>query len=162
MRGISRLAEELLASEEGLCSMVLFSRTFWAITSHVGWESAATLFCLLIMFMFPKSAMEGLSPVGCSHFFYGSTAPSGPGSAHCRGFTITLRYSTLGRTPLDVWMARRRDFYLTTHNNPKGIQTDNPSQWAAENPRLRRRGNRGRRVHIVRSWIILCSQPQAC
>ena len=69
MRGISRLAEELLASEEGLCSMVLFSRTFWAITSHVGWESAATLFCLLIMFMFPKSAMEGLSPVGCSHFF---------------------------------------------------------------------------------------------
>jgi hypothetical protein len=33
-----------------------------------------------------------------------------------RGFTITLRHTTLGRTPLDEWSARRRDLYLTTHN----------------------------------------------
>jgi hypothetical protein len=32
-----------------------------------------------------------------------------------RGFTITLRHTTLGRTPLDEWPARRRD-HLTTHN----------------------------------------------
>jgi hypothetical protein len=33
-----------------------------------------------------------------------------------RGFTITLRHTTLGRTPLDEWPARRRDLYLTTYN----------------------------------------------
>jgi len=27
--------------------------------------------------------------------------PIGPGPPHCRGFTITLRHTTLGRTPLD-------------------------------------------------------------
>ena len=29
----------------------------------------------------------------------------------------TQRRSTLGRTPLDEWSARRKDLYLTTHNN---------------------------------------------
>jgi hypothetical protein len=33
-----------------------------------------------------------------------------------RGFTITLRHTTVGRTPLDEWSARRTDLYLTTHN----------------------------------------------
>jgi hypothetical protein len=28
----------------------------------------------------------------------------------------TQRRTTLGRTPLDEWSARRRDLYLTTHN----------------------------------------------
>jgi hypothetical protein len=38
-----------------------------------------------------------------------------PGS-HYRGFTVTLRHTTFGRTPLDEWSARRWDLYLTTHN----------------------------------------------
>jgi len=29
----------------------------------------------------------------------------------------TQRRTTVGRTPLDEWSARRRDLYLTTHNN---------------------------------------------
>jgi hypothetical protein len=33
-----------------------------------------------------------------------------------RGFTITLRHTTLGRSPLDERQARRRDLYLTPHN----------------------------------------------
>jgi hypothetical protein len=33
--------------------------------------------------------------------FRGSTAPSAPGPPHCRGFTITLRHTILGRSPLD-------------------------------------------------------------
>jgi hypothetical protein len=33
-----------------------------------------------------------------------------------RGFTIKLRHTTLGRTPLDEGPARHRDLYLTTHN----------------------------------------------
>jgi hypothetical protein len=41
--------------------------------------------------------------------------PSGPGPPHYRGFTITLRQATVGRTPLDGWSARSRDLYLTTH-----------------------------------------------
>ena len=34
-------------------------------------------------------------------FPHGATAPRGPGPSHYRGFTITLRHTTLGRTPLD-------------------------------------------------------------
>jgi hypothetical protein len=45
----------------------------------------------------------------------GATAPTGPGPPHYPGFTITLRHTTLGRTPLDEGPARRRDLYLTTH-----------------------------------------------
>jgi len=41
---------------------------------------------------------------------------SGPRPPHCRGFMITLRHTTVGRTPLEKWSARRRDLYLTTHN----------------------------------------------
>jgi len=39
-----------------------------------------------------------------------------PESPHYRGFTITLRHTTVGRTPLDEWSAQRRDLYLTTRN----------------------------------------------
>ena len=49
-------------------------------------------------------------------FPHGTTAPSRPGPPHYRGFTITFRHTTLGRTPLDEWPARRTDLYLTTHN----------------------------------------------
>jgi len=42
--------------------------------------------------------------------------PSGSRPPHYRGFTITLRHTTVGRTPLDKWPARNRDLFLTTHN----------------------------------------------
>jgi hypothetical protein len=77
-------------------------------------------------------------------FSNGPTAPTGPGP-HYRGFTITLRHTTLGWTPLDEWSARRRDLYLTTHNThkrqtsmpPGGIRTRNPRKRTAADPRLR-------------------------
>jgi hypothetical protein len=47
--------------------------------------------------------------------FQDTRAPSGPGSPHYRVFTITLRHTTLSKTPLDKWPARHRDLYLTTH-----------------------------------------------
>jgi len=50
---------------------------------------------------------------------HGTTALSGPGPPYYRGFTITLGHTTLGRTALDEWSARRRDPYLTTHNTHK-------------------------------------------
>ena len=57
---------------------------------------------------------------------YGATAHIGPRPPHCRGFTITLRHTTLGRVPLDEWSARRRDLYLTTQNSQKR-QTSMPA-----------------------------------
>ena len=39
---------------------------------------------------------------------------SGSGPPHFRGFAITLRHITLGRTPLDEWSARGRDLWQHT------------------------------------------------
>jgi len=50
------------------------------------------------------------------NYFYSSTASSGPRPSHYWVFKITLRHTTLGRTALDEWPARRTDLYLTTHN----------------------------------------------
>ena len=85
----------------------------------------------------------------CVCVFHGSTAPIGPGLPHYRGFTITLRHTTLGRIPLDAWSAHRRDLHLTTHSIHKrqnlhargGIRTRNASKRAAANPRLRPSGH---------------------
>jgi len=45
--------------------------------------------------------------VNTDFFYHDATAPSGPRSPHYQGFTITLRHTTLGRTPLDECSARR-------------------------------------------------------
>jgi hypothetical protein len=44
--------------------------------------------------------------------------PSGSWPTPSRGFFLdhTQRHSTVGKTPLDEWSARRRDLYLPTHN----------------------------------------------
>jgi hypothetical protein len=46
----------------------------------------------------------------------GRQPPSRIGPHHCRDFTIILRHTTLGRTSVDEWSARRRVVYLVTHN----------------------------------------------
>ena len=63
----------------------------------------------------------------CLFFYHGATIPNGPRLPHCRGFTITLRHITLGRTPLDEWSARRRDIYLTTHNSHNRLTSMPPA-----------------------------------
>jgi hypothetical protein len=81
--------------------------------------------------------------------FHGAAAPSGPGPSHYRGFTITLRHTTLRRTPLDQWSARRRDLYLTIHNTHKRQTSMPPARLEptiaatvrAPNPRLTPRGH---------------------
>jgi hypothetical protein len=42
-------------------------------------------------------------------FFHGTAARMWPRPPHCRGYTITFRHTTLGKTPLDGWSARHRD-----------------------------------------------------
>jgi len=49
-------------------------------------------------------------------FYHGATTPSGPRPAQYQGSTITPGQTTLGRTLLDEWSARRRDLYQTTYN----------------------------------------------
>jgi hypothetical protein len=71
----------------------------------------------------------------------------------------SLKHTTVGRTPLDEGLARRRDFYLTIHNThnrqtfmpPTGwIRTCNPNRRAAADPRLRPRGHLDRPLNITR------------
>jgi hypothetical protein len=59
-------------------------------------------------------------------FFHGATAPNGPGPPHFIEASRSHSDTTLGRTPLDEWPARRRDLCLTTHNTHKR-QTSMPS-----------------------------------
>jgi hypothetical protein len=42
--------------------------------------------------------------------------PSAPRPPHYRGFKITVRHTTLGRTPLGVWSVPRRLLHSTTYN----------------------------------------------
>jgi hypothetical protein len=59
-------------------------------------------------------------------YFHCAATPIWPEPPHYRGFTITHRRTTVGRIPLDEWSARRRDFYVKTHNIHKK-QTSIPS-----------------------------------
>jgi hypothetical protein len=81
-----------------------------------------------------------------SFFSHGTATPSGQRPPHCRRFTITLRHTTLGRTPLDEGSARRRDLYVTTYNTHKRqtsvtygrIRKHNVSKRATADPLLDR------------------------
>ena len=52
--------------------------------------------------------------------FFVTSQPQEPRPPGFRGFEITLRQITLGKTPLDKRSVRRRGLYLTTHNTHKG------------------------------------------
>jgi hypothetical protein len=58
---------------------------------------------------------------------HGATAPSELAPPHYRSFTITLRHTTLGRTPLDELSAQCRDLYLTTRNTHKRHTSTTPA-----------------------------------
>ena len=79
-------------------------------------------------------------------FFPRPNSPQWSRVPHFRGFTITLRHTTLCKTSLDEWSTRRRDLYLTTHNthvrhrSPDGIRTRNPSKRAVADPHFRPHG----------------------
>jgi hypothetical protein len=73
----------------------------------------------LILSHFIASTKLHFNIIFLSFFFHGATASIGPWPPHYRGFTITLRYTTLGMTPLEKWSAPRRDLCLTTLINLK-------------------------------------------
>ena len=76
-------------------------------------------------------------------FFRDATAHCGPGPPHYRGFTITLRQTTFGRTPPDELSARRRYLYLTRHNthNRQTSILHCPVMRVVANTGLRRHGH---------------------
>ena len=81
----------------------------------------------------PQCSLERIPSTSWSGHFIFSVAqqpPSGPRPPHWRGFTITLRHTTLGQTPLEEWLARRTDLY------PKSTQqTDrHPRLWRDSKP----------------------------
>jgi hypothetical protein len=49
-------------------------------------------------------------------FFWLNSPPVGQGLLIIQDSRSYSRHITLGRTPLDEWLTRRRDLYLTTHN----------------------------------------------
>jgi hypothetical protein len=80
-------------------------------------------------------------------FFHGSTVPRGPRSLLCRDLEITLRYTTVDRTPLHDWSDRRIDLYLTIQNTtdwhpwPRRDSKPQFHKREAAGPRLRPRGH---------------------
>ena len=69
-------------------------------------------------------------------FFCGAAAQRGPWP-HYWGFLIThtQRRTTVGRTTLDEWWARRRDVYMTTHKHPCHQWDSNPQSQQASGRR---------------------------
>ena len=92
-------------------------------------------------YIFVFCTVSCLLPYVPNFFFYGATAPSGPGPPHCQGFMITLRHTTVCRTPLDEWPARRRALYMTTHNTI----TKNKHAWPLRDSNSQFQQARGRR-----------------
>ena len=85
----------------------------------------------------------------CAYINFSSSCRNSPQRARASRFKSflghTQRRTTVGRTPLDEWLACRRDLYLTTHNtnnrhpcprcdsNPQSQQTSGrtPTPWTA-------------------------------
>ena len=82
-------------------------------------------------------------------FFWCNSNPWVMVSSFTRFLDHTQRRTTVGRTPLDEWSARRRDFYLISHNI-QNRQTSMPPGgiWAAADLRLRQRGHWDRFVRM--------------
>ena len=57
-----------------------------------------------------------------------------PSPPHCWGFEIEFRHTTFSKTPLDEWLARRRNLYLTTHDNHNGQTSIPPADFERSFP----------------------------
>ena len=101
-------------------------------------------------------------------FFLWRCGPTGVmASSFVKFLDHTQRRTTVGRTPLDKWSARRRDLYLTTHNThnrqmpmpPVGFE---PTISAGERPQTyaldRAATGIGKRLwyYVILCYVILC------
>jgi hypothetical protein len=101
--------------------------------------------------------------------FSDATTASGVGPPHYRGFTITLRHTTLSRIPLDEWSARRRELCLTTHNThkrqtfmpPAGFEPTFPASGRPQTHALNSPTSRGKQVQLLPFIYLHHSVPVA-
>jgi hypothetical protein len=73
-----------------------------------------------------------------SSFSQDPTAASEPGPSLYRLFTITLRRTTLGRTPLEERSARRRNLHLTTYRTYNRKSSTPPARFEPAFPASKR------------------------
>ena len=106
-----------------------------------------------------------------SNFFY-ARAPSGPWPPHYHGFMITLRHTTISRTPLNESSTHGRDLYLTTRTtqkqrdfqDPGRILTGYPSKQAAADPCLRMHGNwnQPKFIYLIKNYVPKIIRQMGC
>ena len=61
----------------------------------------ARMYCTRIVVMLARMYYTRIVVMLARMYFLLRNSPSRPGSPHCRGFMVTLRYTTLSMTPLD-------------------------------------------------------------
>jgi hypothetical protein len=99
---------------------LLYDCTIWTSQDDTVWKSvylyylyfstlAKLYFCMTVCIVILYDYLH----------FYVAIALVGHCPPQYWGFTITLRHTTLDRTPPVKWPAQRRDLYLTTHNTHK-------------------------------------------
>jgi hypothetical protein len=112
----SRIQQRERARSVAICRYIVTS--LWSVTYKY-------FPCMCILYAPYNRSARVLS------FYHGAIVFSGPWPPYCRGFTITLRHTTLSRNPLGEWSARRRNLYLTTRDfnkrqTPCTLRDSNP------------------------------------
>jgi hypothetical protein len=128
----ARKFPHILASDWTLASAVRVSQlTGWPMT----WTIPAFTYLRFVCRCKSPKLIYNIRELYSPHE---KTAPNKSGPPHCRGFTITLRYSTFLKTPLDEWSAQRRDLYATKHNSHKRKTFMPPARFKPEIPESER------------------------
>ena len=104
--------------------------------------SSVVIFLFQVLKMALNRNIDNYHHIHYNYFFYfhGAIVLVGPGPPHCRGFTITLTHTTLGRTPLDEWSSLGRDLSAWQHTAPTTDRLPCP-RWDS-NPQFRQAGGR--------------------
>jgi len=119
---------------------------FYVCREEIVLKNCSAFVCCTIIFK--CSLSHGTLRYICLSLCFGATAPQwARTSSFTRFLDHTQWRTTVGRTPLDEWSARRRNLYLTTQDThhrqdihaPGGIWTHNLSRRAAVDLRLRPR-----------------------
>jgi hypothetical protein len=128
--GISRLFEGSVPSKRHVPTIQRYGEISWKSSLFNPWFFSSIRSNAALPIIEPRPLSFAFTKIYCSRinpsldfFLQWRVSPSGP-RPHLRGFMITLRHTTLGRTPMEEWSARRRDLYLTPHY-PHKRQTSN-------------------------------------
>ena len=140
-----------------LCNRIYYYKIYWRLNmfraAYHSSSGASNCICSL-WFIYCNKVKDFVYII---HFFLWRCDPTRVMTSFLRFLDHTQRRTTVGRTPLDEWSARRRDLYLTTldtHNRqtstpPGGIRTHDVSRQAAADLCLRPRGHWDRHILYI-------------